>query len=320
MLELLQDEAGHGTVARVPFISVIVPVRNEEQAIRGTLLQILNQDYNPERFEVIVADGESTDSTREIVCELQQQYENLHCVDNPRRWSSGGRNAAIRASKGDMVVLIDGHCDIRSSTYLLDVADAFEQSGADCLGRPQPLDVSEATTVQRAIAVARSSRLGHHPASHIYSNQESYVKAHSVAIAYRREVFDQVGLFDERFDACEDVELNQRVDQAKLSCYFTPKLAVHYHPRASFPRLYRQMKRYGPGAFSTSEKAPGHVYTYWFCTSLFCRWTRRRLAALDCLSDLLSIVRRSGCTLPNHHHGSRMCWRPSEIDRSGLSR
>lgn len=256
MLNLLQEQSTGNQTTQMPFVSVIVPVRNEEKSIRNTLLQILKQNYTAERFEVIVADGESTDATCEIVRELQVHYGNLLLVPNPRRWSSGGRNAAIQASRGEIIVLIDGHCDVRNSNYLRDVVHAFEQSGADCLGRPQPLDVSEATTIQRAIAVGRSSPLGHHPGSHIYSSSESYVKAHSVAIAYRRAVFHRVGLFDERFDACEDVELNHRVDQANLRCFFSPKLAVHYHPRASFPRLFRQMKRYGRGRARLLKKHP----------------------------------------------------------------
>ena len=55
----------------------------------------------------------------------------------------------------------------------------------------------------------------------------------SVAIAYRREVFERVGLFDESFDACEDVEFNHRIARAGLTCYFTPRVQVRYFPRDS---------------------------------------------------------------------------------------
>jgi succinoglycan biosynthesis protein ExoA len=68
-----------------------------------------------------------------------------------------------------------------------------------------------------------------------------------VAVAYRRTVFDQVGLFDENFDACEDVELNHRVDRAGLRCFFTPQIEVRYYPRASLSGIFRQLFRYGRG-------------------------------------------------------------------------
>jgi succinoglycan biosynthesis protein ExoA len=117
----------------------------------------------------------------------------------------------------------------------------------EAIGRPQLLDVPGASALQRAIAAARSSWLGHHPDSHIYSSKEGFVPAKSVAVAYRRWVFERVGGFDERFDACEDVELNHRIDRAGLRCFFTPDAAVHYAPRNSLTGLFRQLVRYGRG-------------------------------------------------------------------------
>ena len=81
-------------------------------------------------------------------------------------------------------MIIDGHCEIPSPTYLVDLVRAFERTGADCLGRPQPLDVTHASNLQKAIAAARNSRLGHHPDSFIYSKVEIPVPAISVCLLY----------------------------------------------------------------------------------------------------------------------------------------
>jgi len=185
----------------VPFISVIVPVRNEADHIERSLLQILKQNYDPGQFEVIVVDGQSTDATWSIVNALQKDHANLHLLVNPLKWSSAGRNAAVRVARGEILVVIDGHCDLDEPDYLTHLAHAFERSGADCIGRPQPLEVPGSNLLQSAIALARSSRFGHHPDSFIYSDVERYVPPQSVAVAYRREIFDRVGLFDESFDA-----------------------------------------------------------------------------------------------------------------------
>jgi succinoglycan biosynthesis protein ExoA len=75
-------------------------------------------------------------------------------------------------------------------------------------------------------------------------------------VAYRREVFETLGLFDEAFDACEDVEFNHRIDRAGLLCFFTPKVAVRYHPRSSLGGLFRQMVRYGRGRVRLLRKHP----------------------------------------------------------------
>jgi len=237
-----------------PFISVIVPVRNEAAHIERTLLQILNQNYDPARFEVIVVDGQSTDSTWNIVSDFVKDHGNLRLLINPQKWSSAGRNAAIRVARGEILVVIDGHCDLDDPDYLTHLALAFERSGADCVGRPQPLEISGANPLQIAIALARSSRFGHHPDSFIYSDVERFVPPQSVAVAYRCDVFERVGLFDESFDACEDVEFNHRVAQAGLRCFFTPRVLVRYMPRDSLSGLFRQMVRYGRGRIRLLRK------------------------------------------------------------------
>ncbi len=272
MMELLlrpERTAPLAAPATLPFISVIVPVRNEERFIGPVLEQLLTQDYPAERMEVLVADGRSTDATREIVLAAAVEYPNLYLLDNPRQWSSAGRNLAVRAARGDIVVLIDGHCDLKNPHYLRELAAAFERSGADAVGRPQPLDVSAATTMQRAVAAARSSRLGHNPDSFIYSSFEGFVKPQSVAIAYRRSVFARVGMFDESFDACEDVEFNHRLDRAGMRCYFTPSVRVSYHPRTSLSGLFRQMARYGRGRVRLLRKHPTTFSLSCFLPALF---------------------------------------------------
>src|SRR5438105_8200092 len=116
--------------APVPFISVIVPVRNEERFIGQTLAQLCNQDYDRSRFEIIVADGESTDSTRTVVTGWAERHDNVHLVANPKRLSSAGRNAALAVSQGDIITLVDGHCEINNRHYLRELAAAFTASGA----------------------------------------------------------------------------------------------------------------------------------------------------------------------------------------------
>ncbi len=238
------------------FISVVVPVRNEAKFIERTLAQLVAQDYDSRRFEVLVVDGQSTDGTTALVARIAAQHEKVRLFSNPRRLSSAARNIGIREARGDVVLLVDGHCEMGSTRCLSNLAHAFERSGADCIGRPQPLDVAGASTLQRAIAAARSSPLGHHPDSYVYSCTEGFVPAKSVAVAYRRFVFEKAGYFDETFDACEDVEMNHRIDLAGLRCYITPEVAVRYAPRHTLGGLFRQLVRYGRGRVRLWRKHP----------------------------------------------------------------
>lgn len=237
-------------------VTVIVPVRNEAGAVERTVRALAEQDYPQDKFEILVADGGSTDATVPIVRRLQGEIPNLKLFFNPGRLSSAARNLCVRHMAGDVAVVVDGHCDVADPQYLKKLAGAFAVSGADCLGRPQPLTVPDPTPFQEAVAAARASRLGHNPDSDIYSDTPKFVNPESTAVAYRADVFRRVGLFDERFDACEDVEFNTRVRQAGLACYFTPAVKVVYHPRQSLTGLFVQLGRYGSGRARLAAKHP----------------------------------------------------------------
>lgn len=232
---------------KVPFITVSMPVRNEERFIESSLKQLLNQDYPKDRYEIIVADGLSTDKTRHKVNAIIENYNQVVLLSNPGIFPSSGRNVSFKNGKGDFFVVVDGHCKINDKNFLKNIADAFQRSKAECLGRPQPFIVPDAETTQRAIALARSSSLGHSANSFIHSGEEGFFSPVSMGCAYSKKVFDAIGYLDENFDACEDVEFNYRVEKAGFKSFFTPKIAVQYYPRDSFKGLFKQLKRYGEG-------------------------------------------------------------------------
>lgn len=231
----------------MPFISLVMPVRNEARFIAATLAQLLAQDYPQDRFEILVIDGMSDDGTRSIVSQLAGTDSRIRLLDNPRRRSSAGRNVGFRAGRGDYFVVVDGHCHIPTDRLLRSIAECFAKSGAYCLGRPQPLDPPGLSLFQQAVALARASRLGHGGDSLIYGQYEGYSSPVSNGAAYRREIFERVGYVDEGFDACEDVEFNYRVQQAGFSAYTSPALTVRYFPRENLTSLFAQMRRYGRG-------------------------------------------------------------------------
>ena len=90
-----------------------------------------------------------------------------------------------------------------------------------------------------------------------------------MAIAYRREVFETIGTFDESFDACEDVEFNHRLDRAGMKCFFSPRVTVRDHPRASLRGLFRQMMRYGRGRVRLLRKHPETFTVMGFVPAVF---------------------------------------------------
>ncbi len=164
---------------------------------------------------------------------------------------------AVAEATGEIILFIDGHCEVPSRRLLEDTVLLMEETGADCLCRPQPLIAFSPQGVGRIIADARASTLGHGRDSLIYDmHHTGFVHPASSGATYRRAVFEKVGAYDETFDACEDVDFNTRVAAAGYKAYTDPRVAVYYEPRRNFRGLFRQMMRYGIGRVRLARKHP----------------------------------------------------------------
>jgi glycosyltransferase involved in cell wall biosynthesis len=245
-----------GKLATLPFISIVIPVRDEEAHLGAVLDDLTSQDYPRDRFEILVVDGQSTDGTAEVVKRYASLgFPRVQLFSNPGRLSSSGRNVGIRHSRGELVLFVDGHCRITNRSLLSDSVRIMQETDAQCLCRPQPLTLPGNTWFQDTVAYARATLIGHGRDSTIYATEvEGFVDPTSSGAAYRRSVFERVGLYDEHFDACEDVEFNHRVYRAGIPSYTSPQLTVAYQPRSSLSGLFQQMLRYGRGRFRLMQK------------------------------------------------------------------
>ena len=239
-------------------LSVMIPIRNEADFIYQTLSQCADQSLARQDYELMVVDGESDDATVAEVQRFARDYPDVHLtlLNNPKRRSSAARNLAVTHGQGDYLLLIDGHVYIPSQTLFHDMLRCAETTQAKVLGRPQPQTPPGVTEFQERVAICRGSSLAHSGESYIYSDYEGWVSPLSVAIMYHRSVFDEVGLFDDNFDASEDVELNYRLEQAGYECYISPAFTVFYYPRSSLPSLFKQLTRYGEGRARFLNKHP----------------------------------------------------------------
>jgi succinoglycan biosynthesis protein ExoA len=240
----------------LPFVSIVLPVRNEETHIGAVLAQLHEQDYPHDRFEVVVAVGPSGDRTAQVIQDFKENaIISVRQFDNPHGLSSAGRNIGALNARGDYVIFIDGHCRIPSKTLLRDAVQLFQKTGADCLCRPQPLTTDGNSLFQDMIARTRATLLGHGRGSTIFDMKtEGPVNPSSGGAMYCRSVFDRIGFYDETFDACEDLEFNYRIFKAGLKSYASPRLTIFYQPRATARLLWHQMLRYGRGRFRLIQK------------------------------------------------------------------
>jgi succinoglycan biosynthesis protein ExoA len=225
-----------------PFVSVIMPLRNEAHFIRDLIGAVLAQDYPRERFEVIVANGMSTDGTREILREFQTRDSRVTVIDNPNRIVPTGLNLAIRHSRGDVIVRIDGHAIVAPDFLRQNIMLLVEHPEAWCVGGP--IHHTAKSTFGRAVAVAMSHPLGVGNATHRYPNYEGYVEGAQFP-AIRRWVFDRVGTFDERLVRNQDDEFNHRIARAGGKVYISPRVRYSYFVRERMGQLFKQYLQYG---------------------------------------------------------------------------
>ena len=237
-----------------PPLSIVIPVRNEERFIRQTMGFLLDQEYPPDKVEILVVVAESVDHTEEVVKEIAAVESRVKFLANPHGLSSGARTIGAQASMGDIVIFIDGHVFIDNRQLLRNTVRLMNEKEVSILSRPQLMDTPHNSYFQRAVSLARKSWIGHGRDSTIYSREDAYVDPGSSGASYRREVFEKVGYFDLSFDACEDVEFNHRCAKAGFRSFTSMQLAVYYYPRTSFRGLFRQMRRYGVGRFRLAQK------------------------------------------------------------------
>ncbi len=245
-------------------LCIVIPVRNEGKHLGQTLDQVYLQDFPMDTLEVVVVDGGSEDDTRQVAESYKNRFGSLKVLDNPRRFASAGKNIGIKNSSAPYLLFLNGHTYIPSKNFLSDIIGVFESSEADCLCRPRPLTPPDINEFERAVAVCRGSFLGHDPGSVAYSDFEGFADPTSSGAVYRREVFERVGLFDEEFDICNDVDFNHRVKVQGLKSFISPKLKVFLYPRSTIQLLWRHMNRIGMGRYKFASKHNIFSPLQWF--------------------------------------------------------
>lgn len=243
-----------------------MPVRNEASFIERSLGAVLAQDYPGDRMEIIVADGLSTDGTREILKTMREKTPNVTLVDNPGKIVSIGLNAALRLAKGEIVVRVDGHCEI-ATDYVRRCVSHLIEDKVDCVGGP--LETVGETYTAAAIAAAMSSRFGVGGSAFRVGADKARFADTVPFPAYRRETMRRAGPFDEELVRNQDDEYNYRVRKAGGRLMLSPDVRSRYYSRANLLRLWKQYFQYGYWKVRVLQKHPRQMQARQFVPPLF---------------------------------------------------
>lgn len=247
-----------------PLVSVIMPIRNEEAFIERSLGAVLAQDYP--HYEVIIADGMSTDRTRAIIAGMAEKTPiPITIIDNPAGIVPTGWNKALAAAKGAIIVRVDGHTIIEPD-YVRECVAALERTGADNVGGR--MNAVGTTEWGRAIAAATSSPFGIGNALFHYADTETEVDTVYMG-AWRREVFERIGGFDEAMVRNQDDEFNYRLRASGGKILLIPRIRSTYYNRGDLKKLWKQYFEYGYYKVLVLKKHPGQMSLRQFIPPLF---------------------------------------------------
>lgn len=244
------------------FVSVVMPVRNEAAFIANSLKAVLSQDYPSEQMEVIVADGMSTDGTRQIVA----QHSGVRLINNPGRIVPTGLNLAIEQAHGEIIVRVDGHCEI-AHDYVRRCVDHLLNDGVDAVGGP--LDTIGQTPLANVIAAAMSSSFGVGGSAFRTRRNETMLTDTVAFPAYRRSLIARAGPFDEELVRNQDDEYNYRLCEMGAKILLASDVHCRYYSRSSLSSLWRQYFQYGYWKVRVMQKHPGEMRLRQFVPPLF---------------------------------------------------
>ncbi len=251
---------------KMPLVSVIMPIRNEEIFIKKSLGAILQQTYPRSLMEILITDGCSTDKTREIIEQFQKEYENIIYLNNPKKIVPTGLNLAIKQSKGEVIIRIDGHTII-DKDYIKNCVDLLLTSNADNVGgRMQATNTT--SLFGKAVAIATSTPFGIGNSRFHYSKNEEFVDSVYMG-AWHRNLFSQIGLFDEELVRNQDDEFNYRLRKNGGKILLSPKIKSIYTVRSTPKALWKQYFQYGFWKVRVLQKHPKQMSLRHFIPPVF---------------------------------------------------
>lgn len=228
-----------------PSVSIIVPCYNEERTIELLLNAILSQSYPTEQIEVIIADGLSTDHTREAVHDfsLANPQLSLQIVDNPQKIIPSAINIALDHADGEIIIRLDAH-SIPQENYIEKCIEILESTGAANVGGVWEIKAASEKWMACSIARAASHPIGAGDARYRFGGTAGEV--HTVPFgAFQRSWMERVGRFDETLLTNEDYEYNFRLRQAGGVIWYDPSIRSIYFARDNLASLAKQYLRYG---------------------------------------------------------------------------
>ncbi|GAP15208.1 glycosyltransferase [Longilinea arvoryzae] len=240
-------------------VSIIIPCYNEQATIPLLLQALYDQTYPRARMEVVIADGLSTDRTREAIAQFQSDHPDLRVrlVSNPRRHIPAGLNVALAAATGEIVIRLDAH-SVPALNYVERCVRDLESKFGDNVGGVWEIQPGAATFTARAISAAAAHPFGVGDALYRYGSKPGPVDTVPFGSFYRAYLAN-IGGYDETLLSNEDYELNTRIRLRGGRVFLDPDIHSVYFSRPTFSGLAKQYFRYGYWKLRMLKRYPATI-------------------------------------------------------------
>jgi len=226
---------------RLPFISIIIPTRNEEKNLPRVLKSIKQLDYLKEKLEIIIVDGHSEDKTVQIAKKFGARV-----FLNPGRIRSTGCQIGIEKSKGELIAFTDADCVVPSD-WLKGLLKPLKGKKTAAVGGP---NITPKDDTPFAKAFGEALWLLTRPGSRYgYSGRKVVEIYHNPGcnVLYQKKAIQTVRGFNPKLLTCEDEELDFRLTQKGYKLLFTPHVSVDHYRRPNYKKIFIQAYRFAIG-------------------------------------------------------------------------
>ena len=230
-------------------VLAIIPCLNEAAHLAGLLENLLGECALPEML-IVVADGGSTDGSRDIVHDFSARYSRVRLLENAKRIQSAGVNLAAETygAGRKWIVRLDGHSRY-SADFVTRLIETAQRERADSV--VVPMHAQGVGCFQKAAATAQNSRIGTGGAAHRMRGQSGWVD-HGHHALFRLDTFLGLGGYNESFTHNEDAEFDVRLVRSGGMIWLEDSLVIEYYPRSTAISLLKQYYRYGAGRAKTT--------------------------------------------------------------------
>lgn len=225
-------------------VSIVIPAYNEGNNIRVCVNSLKVQNFPKDDYEIVVVDNNSTDNTLELIKNLNITYTVEY-----KKGPAAAKNAGIKMATGNIIAFVDGDC-VADRNWLKEIVTGFKDSNTGCVaGEIMAMERENMSLLEQFLI-----KKGH--LSQKQHMEHSFLPFAATAnAAYRKEVFDKIGFFDEDLFVGEDADLSWRMQLfTRYKLIYIPN-AIIFHPYESSPKgLFRQKRRHAYGSVMLYKK------------------------------------------------------------------